>query len=41
MKFELLQLNHIKQSLKKANTIFLLEFVGNFRGYVEYISFAI
>ena len=37
MRFELLQLNHIKQSPKKANTIFLLEFVGNFRGCVEHM----
>ena len=37
IRFELLQLNHIKQSPKKANTIFLLEFVGNFRGCVEHM----
>ena len=41
IRFELLQLNHIKQSPKKANTIFSLEFVGNFRGYVKHICFAI
>ena len=41
MRFELLQLNHIKQSPKKANAFFSLEFVGNFRGFVEHICFAI
>ena len=41
IRFELLQLNHIKQSPKKANTNFLLEFVGNLRGYVEHICFAV
>ena len=34
-------MNHTKQSPKKANTIFSLELVGNFRGYVEHICLAI
>ena len=41
IRLELLQLNHIKQSPKKANTIFSLELVGDFRGYVEHICLAI
>ena len=41
IRFQLLQLNHIKQSTKKANRIFLLEFVGNLRCYVGHIRFAI
>ena len=34
IRFKLLQLNHIKQSPTKANTIFSLEFVGNFKGFM-------
>ena len=34
IRFKLLQLNHMKQSPKKANTIFSLEFVGNFKGFM-------
>ena len=41
IRFELLQLNQIKQSPKKANTIFSLEFVKNFRSYVKHICFAV
>ena len=41
IRLELLLLNHTKQSPKKANTIFSLELVGNFRGYAEHICLAI
>ena len=41
IRFKLPQLNHIKQSPKKANTIFSFEFVGNFKGFVEHICVAI